>query len=585
MSADVTVAIPVRNGRPLLDGVLAALDGQTRAHELLICDSGSTDGSRELARRHGARLIEIPPGEFGHGRTRNLLMSEARGERVAFLTQDAEPSEPSWLQTLLAGFEQAPDVALVYGPYRARPGDPFMVRTELARWFGSLSPGVETLAPGEDATTALLGRRGFFTDANGCLGREAWRQVPFRDVGYAEDRALALDMMLAGYGKCYVPSASVLHSHRYSPLQQLRRSFDEARGLHEVYGWRGPGGAGELAGRIRGELGAARRDLRAEGSGGAARMATLAAVTLPPDDAPGRRAARLPCRAAAARAAAGALAGGARRRPLRRCGGTGRRREHRPMSQTDANGANGAKAADSDGASTATDGSRRGNFADLPRRIRLTIEYHGWRTLLFRLVTFPLRFTPLRHRMHLRSAAADDAFRRARELVPARRPPGGHRDPQLPRQPSTSRGSSRASPRRCRAGWRGSSSPTTPAGRSTSPRCAGSRASRWSLGEENAGFAANANRGLRATDPERDVVVAELRHGGAAGLARVRCSSRRPASADVGIVGAQLLYPDGRIQFGGTVRNLDAPEWFDHRYRFKPADWGPARRHRSRRSR
>ncbi len=45
---------------------------------------------------------------------------------------------------------------------------------------------------------------------------------------------------------------------------------------------------------------------------------------------------------------------------------------------------------------------------------------------------------------------------------------------------------------------------------------------------------------------------------------------------DVGIVGAQLLYPDGRIQFGGTVRNRDAPEWFDHRYRFKPGDWGPA---------
>src|SRR4029077_7099783 len=98
---------------------------------------------------------------------------------------------------------------------------------------------VERLAPGEDAATALLGRRGFFTDANGCVKREAWRRVPFRDARYGEDRALGLDMLLAGYGKCYVPGAPVLHSHRYSPLQQLRRSFDEARGLHEVYGWPG----------------------------------------------------------------------------------------------------------------------------------------------------------------------------------------------------------------------------------------------------------------------------------------------------------------------------------------------------------
>ena len=37
-----------------------------------------------------------------------------------------------------------------------------------------------------------------------------------------------------------------------------------------------------------------------------------------------------------------------------------------------------------------------------------------------------------------------------------------------------------------------------------------------------------------------------------------------------------LLYPDGRIQAAGAYRNLGAPEWFDHRYRFKRPDYGPA---------
>ena len=70
--------------------------------------------------------------------------------------------------------------------------------------------------------------------------------------------------------------------------------------------------------------------------------------------------------------------------------------------------------------------------------------------------------------------------------------------------------------------------------------------------------------------------AAQLGHGGAAGLAGgLQYATSR--GDDIGIVGARLLYPDGRIQFAGTVRNRGAPEWFDHRYRFKPGGWGPAR--------
>jgi GT2 family glycosyltransferase len=94
-------------------------------------------------------------------------------------------------------------------------------------------------------------------------------------------------------------------------------------------------------------------------------------------------------------------------------------------------------------------------------------------------------------------------------------------------------------------------------------------------GAENRGFAANVNRGLKATHPSRDVVVlnsdVEARAGWLAGLQYAASQERQ-----TGIVGGKLLYPDGRIQFAWTVRNLGAPEWFDHRYRFKPEGWGPA---------
>ncbi|MDQ6810709.1 MAG: glycosyltransferase family 2 protein, partial [Actinomycetota bacterium] len=251
---EVTVAIPVRDGGALLARTLAAVRAQSVEHELLVCDCASTDGSPDVARSYGARMLEIPSHSFTHGGARNLLMREAKGQCVALLTQDAEPADERWLERLLGGFELAADVAIVCGPYRPRPHAAFPVRIELERWFDSLSPDgtpqVERLSEPERSlpAVALVGRRGFFTDANACIARSAWERVPFREIPYAEDRALALDMLRAGYAKAFVPDAAVLHSHEYTTLEELRRGFDEWRGLLEVYGWREPAAPGHLVG-------------------------------------------------------------------------------------------------------------------------------------------------------------------------------------------------------------------------------------------------------------------------------------------------------------------------------------------------
>jgi glycosyltransferase involved in cell wall biosynthesis len=285
VSAHVTVAIPVRNGQPLLAGTLEALAAQSVEHELLVCDSGSSDGSASLARRHGARVLEIAAEKFSHGGTRNLLVSEALGDHVALLTQDAEPADERWLERLLGGFQLGEDVGIVYGPYRARDGASAAVRSELERWFASLSPDglphVERLGEHQRSLPVkeLIGRRGFFTDANACIARAAWERVPFREVPYAEDRVLAIDMLRAGYAKAFVPDAAVMHSHDYTSSQQLRRCFDEWRGLREVYGWREPASPSHVARRLRGELGVGRRELLASGVGPARRVATLTAST------------------------------------------------------------------------------------------------------------------------------------------------------------------------------------------------------------------------------------------------------------------------------------------------------------------
>ena len=268
----VTVALPVRNGGRLLADVLGAVRAQRldREVELLVADSGSTDGSPALARSFGASVFAVE--RFSHGGTRNELMARSRGSHVAFLTQDAVPADPRWLERLLAGFDLADDVALVCGPYRARPGAPVAIRRELSAWFAALAPdGAPRVDRALDPTGP--GPSTFFTDANGAVARAAWSRVPFRDVPYAEDQALALDMLRAGYAKAFVPDAAVIHSHSYGVLEQFRRSFDEWRGLREIHGFVQPLAPVSMLLSIQSDVRADLRELRGLPVGAAAREA------------------------------------------------------------------------------------------------------------------------------------------------------------------------------------------------------------------------------------------------------------------------------------------------------------------------
>jgi O-antigen biosynthesis protein len=241
----VTVAIPVLNGAAYLDEVLAAVRRQ-RAEvpvEIMIVDSGSTDGSLDISRAHGATVIEIQQAEFSHGGTRNLAIERSAGDVVAFLTQDATPASDEWLASILEGFEQDEDIALVFGPHIARPGHSHVFEREMRDHFRTWGEGrridVQRLDRSPDALAAYRlhpYRLQFFSDVNGAVARWAWERVPYREVSYAEDQLLAREMIEAGYAKVFHPGAAVYHSHDYPPGQFLRRYFDEFRSLREVLG-------------------------------------------------------------------------------------------------------------------------------------------------------------------------------------------------------------------------------------------------------------------------------------------------------------------------------------------------------------
>ena len=223
----VSVVIPVKDAGPLFERVLDAVRAQGEV-ELLVIDSGSRDGSRDLARSAGAELIEIPAAEFGHGRTRNLGAERSSGELVAFLTQDAVPSE-GWLDALREAFDLDPRVGAAFGPHLPFEDTSPMIARELTEFFGGFAP---------DGRPALH-RRGdltFLSNVNAAYARECWAEIRFPDVAYAEDQAFGQAMLEAGWVKAYHPGAAVLHAHDYGPVEFMKRYFDEYRGLRQASG-------------------------------------------------------------------------------------------------------------------------------------------------------------------------------------------------------------------------------------------------------------------------------------------------------------------------------------------------------------
>jgi GT2 family glycosyltransferase len=209
----------------------------------------------------------------------------------------------------------------------------------------------------------------------------------------------------------------------------------------------------------------------------------------------------------------------------------------------------------------------------LRERLYLTYRYHGLRSLLYRAITFPLRFTPAKRwlvkgrRRHARRDAALRWYRqngRPVTIVIA-----SYRDAdQVTALVASLRNTTDRRLVRILV--------TDDA---SGPEHLGALRGLEGIevieGAENGGFAANVNRGLRAADPAHDVVILNSDMIALRGwLAGLQCAASQ--TDDIGIVGAKLLYEDGRVQFAGTVRNRAAPEWFDHRYRFRRSDWGPA---------
>jgi GT2 family glycosyltransferase len=211
---------------------------------------------------------------------------------------------------------------------------------------------------------------------------------------------------------------------------------------------------------------------------------------------------------------------------------------------------------------------------DLPRRAYLTVKHEGWNELLVRVATSPLRLIGLERGMRARIAA----WTRSRRVSGWYRREGRYVTIVIPTygDPSTTIDAVR----RLRRAMRPGAARIVLVDDGSETRHQERLRQFVSVDVElvllpdNRGYAASVNRGLALVGPGHDVVV--LNNDVIAHRGWLEALQHAAYQAHAGVVGPMLLYPDGRIQSAGSYRNVRAPEWFDHRYRFKRPGHGPA---------
>lgn len=253
---DVSILIPVKNNASTLDALLRGIEEQAfnGARETIIVDSGSTDGSLEIAAAHGVELSQIPPEQFHHGGTRNLLAAKARGRLLVFMSADAEPASRRWLAELVR--ECSPEsVAGVYSRQIPRAG-----ASPLEAYFLEHLYGARRREQRYDGRGHLDMSLTLFSNVSSCIKRELWQRFPFDETSImSEDQIWSRQVLLAGYSLVYSPAAAVIHSHHYSLRGAFRRFFDSGSSSATSYMPAGPLGALRLfthgAGYFAGEVG------------------------------------------------------------------------------------------------------------------------------------------------------------------------------------------------------------------------------------------------------------------------------------------------------------------------------------------
>lgn len=211
----ISVALLVRNGGEHLRELVSRLTSQRGGapFEIVVVDSGSTDGSLDVLKQHGVRVASIDVSEFKFGTARQLAFSLTRGKAIVTTSQDTLPQDEFWLRDMT-------------DPILAGQAD-IVQSTELAPDNLRLKLAIFNVTSIYKDWTAPY-------DAISCVGlavsRQCWMETGFGDVEMSEDHYLGMIAREKSFRMAISGGQPLLHGHPYTLVGHIKRCFNEGMG-------------------------------------------------------------------------------------------------------------------------------------------------------------------------------------------------------------------------------------------------------------------------------------------------------------------------------------------------------------------
>jgi len=216
MSKRISVVIRTFNEAKFIGRLIENFRAQKNAStstEIIVVDSGSTDGTVDIVKNLNVKLIEIAKSEFNYSYSLNLGIKRTKSDLIVILSAHAIPSQNNWLQKMSSHFENS-KVAGVYSRQIPWPDADLHETLRIERMFGENPRSFSKKTPNADM---------HFSNAASCIRRCVWEKHPFVIMPAAEDQEWAYWVIENGYIIIYEPEAAIYHSHNESCRKAAQR--------------------------------------------------------------------------------------------------------------------------------------------------------------------------------------------------------------------------------------------------------------------------------------------------------------------------------------------------------------------------